>query len=251
MNLFSKYLHICSWVISIPPINNSLKVHSSLEAGAGLFTPSCLEWPGQAKALNYCIDPYITPSLKAKWQVPPGKAFLGKVAAWEACSSPLQVRRRDSLLPFCCAWQTHTGPRSARVMGWKRSAYACRKVTWLEGCSQRCPESTRQPAEPAGEKMPRRGLLSSQTWRAVTGWWELTSMKTTAKIRFWSQVPARSLANLILSDQKTQYSWASVFPLYYIYWVSNNNNKLVPGILDASLKELKKLRLHSKSLLAV
>lgn len=124
MNLFSKYLHICSWVISIPPINNSLKVHSSLEAGAGLFTPSCLECPGQVKALNYCKDPYITSSLKAKWQVPQGKAFLGKVAGWEACSSPLQVRRRDSLLPFCCAWQTHTGPRSACVMGWKRSAYA-------------------------------------------------------------------------------------------------------------------------------
>lgn len=124
MNLFSKYLHICSWVISIPPINNSLKVHSSLVAGEGLFTPSCLECPGQAKTLNYCKDTYITSSLKAKWQVPQGKAFLGKVAGWEACSSPLQVRRRDSLLPFCCAWQTHTGPRSAHVMGWKRSAYA-------------------------------------------------------------------------------------------------------------------------------
>lgn len=143
MNLFSKYLHICSWVISIPPINNSLKVHSSSVAGEGLFTPSCLECPGQAKALNYCKDTYITSSLKAKWQVPQGKAFLGKVAGWEACSSPLQVRRRDSLLPFCCAWQTHTGPRSARVMGWKRSAYALQEVTWLEGRSQRCPESTR------------------------------------------------------------------------------------------------------------
>lgn len=123
MNLFSKYLHICSWVISILPINNSLKVHSSLEAGEGLFTPSCLESPGQERTLNYCKDTYITSFLKAKWQVPQGKAFLGKVAEWEVCSSPLPVRRRDSVLPFCCTWQTHTGPRSAPVMDKKRNTY--------------------------------------------------------------------------------------------------------------------------------
>lgn len=219
MNLFSKYLHICSWVISIPPINNSLKVHSSLEAGKGWFTPSCLESSGQERALNYCKDTYITSFLKAKWQVPQGKAFLGKVAEWEVCSSPLPVRRRHSILPFCCAWQTHTGPRSARGMDWKKNTYALQEgdlarkmlteVPWeylvsvLNWQGRKClrwdccPLRLDELSQDSGKWLQRRQQLKSS--------------------------PSSAICYCHVLGPKTQYGQASVSPLHYIYWFPNNS----------------------------
>lgn len=159
----------------------------------------------------------------------------------------------DEEIPSChfavLGRQTHTGPRSALVMGWKRSAYALQEGDLARRTLTEVPwEHSVSLLNLQGRKR-LGGDCSPLRLEAVTGRWELTSKKTTAKIRFWSQVPAQSFANLMPSDQKPQYLWVSVFPLQYIYWAPNNNNKLVSGILDSSLKELNKLRLHSRSLL--